>query len=386
MRYPSDDRDGSGAVLARLLASIRERGYAITVVAPSDGTFHGRRVLDGIETVRFGYAWPHCLERLAQRPAGSSDSKAASLLGRLLVLPLAVSFVAVAVRELCNAEVVYASRLAAGIVAAVVNLLTRRPLVVSFRGDDGVLARHSKGWRMLARWVTGRASLMVPVSGELKGILQELGVPESKCHLPNLAADTDVFRPFRRNSEIAGDVRLLFVGPLIRRKGLQDLLDALSDPDLDKVRLTVVGDGPYTEVLREMADLHGLSDRIEWKGEVPQVDVARIMRSCDVLCLPSYMEGRPRVVNEAMASGLPVIAARTGGIPDMVREGETALLFDPGDVVGLRECIKTLADSADLREKMGHAGYDFFTGSAGNWDNLAKELDALFVRVGGEGW
>ncbi len=143
----------------------------------------------------------------------------------------------------------------------------------------------------------------------------------------------------------------------------------------------MVGEGPNAALLAEMADLLGLKGRIAWKGTLPPLEVARIMRSSDILCLPSYMEGRPNVVNEAMASGLPVIVTRIGGVPDMVREGETALLFEPGDVQALRACLRTLVDSPDLRKKMGQAGYDFLMRSGVSWDHTAEEFDALFSRV-----
>ncbi len=118
------------------------------MVAPSNGAFHGRRVLDGIETVRFGYFWPRSLERLTKGGGGILENMAESLLARLQVLPMMLAFVIVTLREICNAEAVYANWLGAGIVGAVVNFLTRTPLVVSFRGDDGYLARDRWVWRI----------------------------------------------------------------------------------------------------------------------------------------------------------------------------------------------------------------------------------------------
>jgi glycosyltransferase involved in cell wall biosynthesis len=112
--------------------------------------------------------------------------------------------------------------------------------------------------------------------------------------------------------------------------------------------------------------------------------VAEIMRSMDLLCLPSYMEGRPNVVNEAMASGLPVIATRIGGIPDMVREGETALLFDPGDVEGLRGCLRMLVNDPNLRKRMGRAGHEFVVQTGVSWDATAEEFDEIFSRADGK--
>jgi glycosyltransferase involved in cell wall biosynthesis len=381
--YPSDDNDPSGVFIAKLLGAIQRRGYSIKVVAPSNGVFHGTRRMGEVETVRFGYFWPRSLEKLTAGGGGIPENMANSLLAKLQVFPMMLAFVFVTLRELRGRDVIYANWLGAGIVGAVANFLTGKPLVVSFRGDDGYLARDRMPWRILTRWVTKRARLIAPVSAELLSIIRDLGVPDTKCHLPRFGVDTDMFHPATCPVPEAGEIRLLFVGSLIDRKGLHDLLEALADPALNSVRLIVVGEGPNAGKLAEMADSLGLSRRIDWKGIVAPVEVARIMRSCHMLCLPSYMEGRPNVVNEAMASALTVIVTRIGGVPDMVEEGRTALLFEPGDIEGLRQCLKTLVQDPGLRRDMGRAGHEFLIRSGVSWDATAEEFDALFCRVSG---
>jgi glycosyltransferase involved in cell wall biosynthesis len=179
-------------------------------------------------------------------------------------------------------------------------------------------------------------------------------------------------------------VRLLFVGSLIPRKGLQDLLNALSHESFDRVVLVVVGEGFYRSELTVMCERLGLLERVQWKGIVPPEEVARLMRSSDLLCLPSYMEGRPNVVNEAMASGIPVVATRIGGIPDMMIEGETGLLFDPGNIEELRKCLDTLVREPDLRRRMGEAGHEFLTRSGVSWDATAEDFDMIFSDLLGD--
>ncbi len=93
------------------------------------------------------------------------------------------------------------------------------------------------------------------------------------------------------------------------------------------------------------------------------------------------MEGRPNAVNEAMASGLPVIATRVGGIPDMVEEGRTALLFEAGNVHQLRQILLQLVSDADLRAKMGSAGREFLLRTGVSWDSTAEEFDSIFSKI-----
>src|SRR5271157_1629571 len=379
--YPSDDQDPSGIFIAKLLRAIKERGYSIKVVAPSNGSFYGRRLLDGIEMVRFGYFRPRSLEKLTRGAGGIPENMAATLLARFQLFPMMLAFLYIALREVRGSDVVYANWLGAGIIGALVNLFTRKPLIVTFRGDDGYLARDRLFWRVLTKWVARRSTIVAPVSGELMKIMLELGLPQEKCHLPQFGVDTATFHPAEGMRTPGEEVRLLFVGSLIPRKGLHDLLEALGDPRLKGVRLIVVGDGALAPKLMALCESLGLKDQTEWMGTVPPAEVARLMRSSDLLCLPSYMEGRPNVVNEAMASALPVIATRIGGIPDMVEEGKTAFLHDPGNAEELRGHIQTLVADAELRNKMGKAGHDFLIKSGVSWDSTAEEFDLLFSRL-----
>jgi glycosyltransferase involved in cell wall biosynthesis len=379
--YPSDEQDPSGIFIAKLLGAIQGRGYSIKVVAPSNGSFYGRRCLHGIDTVRFGYFRPRSCEKLTRGAGGIPENMAGSFLARLQVFPMMLAFLYVALREVRDSDFVYANWLGAGIIGALVNLLTRRPLLVSFRGDDGYLARDRFFWRVLTKWVTRRSTCVAPVSGELMKIMLDLGLPQAKCHLPQFGVDTTMFHPAPGMRTPGEEVRLLFVGSLIPRKGLHDLMEALADPRLARIRLIVVGEGALAPRLMALCESLGLKDRTDWLGTVPPAEVARLMRSSDLLCLPSYMEGRPNVVNEAMASALPVIATRIGGIPDMVEEGKTAFLHDPGNVEELRGHIRKLVADTELRNNMGKAGHEFLIKSGVSWDSTAEEFDLLFSRL-----
>ncbi len=314
--YPSDENDPSGIFIAKLLGAIRKRGYSVKVIAPSNGTFYGTRFIDGIETVRFGYFFPHYLEKLTRGGGGIPENMAESLLARIQLVPMMLRFVIVALLHARGCDVIYANWLGAGVVGALVNFMTSKPLVVTFRGDDGYLARDRLLWRLLTKWVARRASVVAPVSAELLNIMSALGVPEKKLLLPRFGVDTEMFHPPDDLRQKSPETSILFVGSLIMRKGLHDLLEALADPDLNKAKLIVVGEGMYAPQLTALCRRLGLSDRTEWVGTLPPADVAALMRSVDILCLPSYMEGRPNAVNEAMASGLPVVTTRIGGIPD----------------------------------------------------------------------
>jgi glycosyltransferase involved in cell wall biosynthesis len=280
-----------------------------------------------------------------------------------------------------ESHVIYANRLEAGIVGAALSRITGKPLVMSLTSDEADQVRYSWIWRAAAKWVIRRAAIIVPVSKEVLDILRQLGVPETKCHLPRFGVDMEMFHPPGTGSREQDQVRLLFVGSLIERKGLHDLIEALGDPVFERVELLVAGEGTEQPRLAALSEKVGAGHRVRWLGPRPQAEVAELMRSVDLFCLPSHMEGRPNVVYEAMASGLPVIASAVGGIPEMVREGETAFLFEPGNRDQLKACLTKLVAHADLRHAMGAAGYTYLVQSRVMWNSLAEEFDALFSSL-----
>gem|GEM_PF-274112 len=377
--YPSDEADPSGIFIAKLLAAIRNRGHVVEVVAPTNGRFHGRRTLYGIETVRFGYFIPRSMERLTTGMGGIPESMARSPLARIQLVPMMARFLSTTLSEVKDCDIMYANWLGAGLIGAAVKAVTGKPLVVSFRGDDGYLARDRAVWRALTSWVMRNSDKVAPVSRELGDILISLGLPETKCQVPRFGVDVEMFHP--GNREPGDEVRILYVGALIRKKGVADLLEALADQSFAHTRLVLVGDGVDAPEFMTLAESLGIKDRVDWKGVQPHEEVARVMRECDLLCLPSYTEGRPNVVVEAMASGLPVVTTPVGGIPDLVREGETALFHSPGDVAGLRDCLTTLTDKPFLRAEMGRNARNLVMENGLNWSTTALDFESIFSEA-----
>jgi glycosyltransferase involved in cell wall biosynthesis len=142
--------------------------------------------------------------------------------------------------------------------------------------------------------------------------------------------------------------RLLFVGMLIPRKGLTDLLHALSLPGVmpADARLDVAGDGPSRQEAEEMAQRAPLAGRIRFLGF--RTDVADLMTCYDAIVLPSRMEQQPVAIAQAMAAGKPVLATRTGGVAEMVElPGLPNYLAAPGDIDDLARALTRLFDNPD---------------------------------------
>lgn len=152
--------------------------------------------------------------------------------------------------------------------------------------------------------------------------------------------------------------RVLFVGRLAAVKGVRLLLEAVRDlheshPDM---KLTIVGDGPERTALEQLASSFGLKRIVKFVGYQPQNEVAGLLSQSDMLVLPSFAEGVPVVLMEAMASRLPVIASHVAGVPELVEDGVSGYLVPPGDRLALTQRLDALLSHTGLAAKMGEAG------------------------------
>ena len=178
-----------------------------------------------------------------------------------------------------------------------------------------------------------------------------------KLRVIHCGIDVERFAPAAAAAP-TGPVRLLTVAALQARKGHRDLLAALAALRADGAgtTLTLVGRGPEREALEAEVARLGLGDAVRFAGAVAHAEMHERYAQADVFVLPSHAEGVPIVLMEAMASGLPVIATRINGIPELVIDGETGLLVDPGDPAALRAAIERLTADPALRAGLAAAG------------------------------
>jgi colanic acid/amylovoran biosynthesis glycosyltransferase len=178
------------------------------------------------------------------------------------------------------------------------------------------------------------------------------------------------------------DLRLLTVGRLEREKGHSILLEAMSllEHRGVPVLLEVVGDGSRLDSLRRQARDLGIPDRITFAGAVGQDRIRDHYLAADAFCLPSLGEGIPVVLMEALASGLPVIASNTMGIPELIEDGATGLLVSPGRPEDLAAAIERLARDRSLGGRLGAAGRDRVMEEF-NLDRGVEILRAAFLET-----
>jgi colanic acid/amylovoran biosynthesis glycosyltransferase len=178
-----------------------------------------------------------------------------------------------------------------------------------------------------------------------------------KVHVVHCGVDPSVFTPAGERSH-DDTLRVLCVGRLTRMKGIAILLEALRllhDRGV-RVQATIVGEGPKRADYERIAAEKGLDDAVTFTGAVGQDTIRAQFEAADVFCLPTFAEGVPVVLMEAMAMGKPVVATHIMGIPELVEDGVSGRLVSPARPDLLADALAQLAGDAPLRERMGKAG------------------------------
>lgn len=181
-----------------------------------------------------------------------------------------------------------------------------------------------------------------------------IGVPDSRI----VIAPNPVRLPSVVPARTTGArVRFAYLGLVIQRKGTFDLLhaiDRLPDEVLARVHFVIAGNGEL-DALRRTAKHLGVEDVIEIREWISPAERDELLSSVDAFVLPSYMEGLPNALLEAMAWALPCVCTPVGAVPEFVRHGENGWLVQPGAVDELATAIETLTEDASLRVRLGEA-------------------------------
>jgi len=237
---------------------------------------------------------------------------------------------------------------------------SRRPYVVGFRGSDvpgydggRLLATLHRLLRPLTRRILAGANHVTANSVSLRQLAQRSFPGLRIQDIPN-GVCTSTFRPPTEQRR-AGPPRLLTVSRLVQRKGLEDLIAAIARPSLSDCGLTVVGEGRLRSQLEALARSLGVADRVAFAGRLHGDDLSACYRNADCFVLPSHAESCSMSLLEAMASGLPVVAARTGGIPELVEDLVNGRLFEAGDVQDMADAIAWMIESDERRNRIGAA-------------------------------
>ncbi len=176
---------------------------------------------------------------------------------------------------------------------------------------------------------------------------------------------------------------VLFVGRLVREKGVYELLNAFSHicGKYPETVLVFVGTGREKNNLLELAERKGLQERIIFAGEKPHAELVLWYTASEVVVLLSYNEGVPNVLKEAMSCCRPVIAAVTGGIPELVIDGKSGILVKPGSVAEPVEALVKLLGNPELEENMGMYARQVLRQRNLDWKRTAEAYRQVYLML-----
>ena len=268
--------------------------------------------------------------------------------------------------------------------AACLNLdAVRLPLVTTLHiGSvselEGFVRYAAKLYEMsVGRWILAKSNHVVGVSEAVKRYAEELGVDSCKISVVPNGVDVLKFHPSSAVRTCDDLVRVGFVGRLVANKGPQYLIEAASRivHDFPNVRFQVAGLGPMLPMLQRKVQQLGVKDVFRFFGRVPSM--VEFMQSCDILVRPSVTDGMPLSILEGMACGLPTVASRVGGTPEILEDAYSGYLVKPKDVDQLTLRISELVADSELRAEMGSRARQFVE-RYHNWTHIASRMIPIY--------
>jgi glycosyltransferase involved in cell wall biosynthesis len=380
--------------LVETIRRLRAMGVDVEVLAPSHRGL-ASQTLDGVRIHRFRYA-PSRVEDLTHDQ--TAPDRVRSRPAYLALVPgyvLAGSLAAARLARRHRYDVVHVHwPMPHALLGFAARRATGVPVICSFHGVELTWTQAElRPLAPLLRWIIRSADAVTANSTYTADMIRDLH--DREVHRIAFGSAVDVETADAGGASDGalddGPLSLLFVGRLVERKGVRYLLDALALARARApVELRIVGDGPLRAALEAHAHEVGVADIVTFEGFVDDETLRERYRACDVLALPAIVdekgdtEGLGVVLIEALAHGRPAIASRVGGIVDVVRDGETGILVEPGDPPALADAIVRLAECPELRGRLGAQGRSRVRAEF-SWAAIIPRLRALYDDVARRG-
>jgi L-malate glycosyltransferase len=261
--------------------------------------------------------------------------------------------------------------------------LAGTPVVIASQRDMGNL--RSRGQQAIHSVALGLATHVLVNSDAIAARLAGTrAARRGRLAVIHNGVDLARFAPTVNGSSGRGPVTVATLANLRPEKGLLQLVEAAAEvaPKAPRARFVIWGDGPLRGDLEALIRARGLTGIVEMPGPTRQPENA--LKRCDVFVLPSLSEASSNVVLEAMATGLPVVATRVGGLPGLVEDESTGLLVPPDDVPALALAIVRLLETPGLAARMGARGRVRALAEF-SLERMSERVDAFYCRALGPG-
>lgn len=259
-----------------------------------------------------------------------------------------------------------------GFAGVLLKKVKKKPLVLTVHGSDINLLGHSRFWRPIVAWVLHNADRIITVSSFMRDNVLDFGIDAEKVVV--IFNGVESHPPARGEEE-----RLIFIGAFVWQKGPDIMLEAFKEIRSSRkdLLLFMVGDGPMKDDLERMAHQLGVGDGVVFTGYLDDLDEIFTRRS--IVVVPSREEGFGLVLLEAMTRMVPVIASKTGAIPEIVKDGKNGLLFSKDHPLSLADAVARLFRDRALWDKLIKGGSETVTKY--RWQASVAEIDRVYQEI-----
>ncbi len=379
--FPSTVYPHSGIFVRRLLERLPE-DIRVTILTPAldrTGEFSARG--NRIKIGGVCYA-PRAWQTLAHGEGGIPVALRRRPWQWVLVPIFCMAMLVQTLRLARQVDLIHAHWSMCGVIAGLAGRLTGTPVVTTLRGEDVTQADISVLFRKAVRWC-GLLNDRIVTVGQAMAEKVDRWVSTRGVQvavIPNgVGAAFETMAPMTKGRRFM----VATIGNLIDRKRVDSVVGAfaLFSVNAPSAKLVVVGDGPRRGALEAMVRNLGQSGRVIFTGAIPPDAVPELLSRCSALVLASRSEGRPNVVLEAMAAGVPVVASDIDGVREMIVHGERGLLFPVGDERQSADHLRRLMDEPDLARRLAANARQWVVDQGLTWENAAQCYAELYREV-----
>lgn len=385
--FPLEPTSTSGIFVQRLVQNLPSCIDAI-VVTPCASKLASLVKITRYKTTCFKYA-PRTWQVLAHEPGGIPVAlRRRKALILLLPVFLGAMFIAcLRVSRTCN--LIHANWSVNGLVAGMAGIITGTPVITTLRGADVTKAEKSKLYEIILRLCLCLSKKLIAVSEAIYNQLSN-DFPEhidKLVFLPN-GVDQSFLKISHCDKSIQSKnnsaLQILTIGSLIPRKGIKDIIEALGlikEQGWSTFEFKIIGAGAEEDNLKQLAISSGISDQVHFLGNISPQEIPHHFAKADLFVLASYSEGRPNVILESLAAGVPVIATQIDGVIELIKENITGLLFTPGDASNLAKQINRVKDDQAFRHELAQRGKELILGKGLLWPNVGVQYAEIYNQV-----
>lgn len=367
--FPRFNGDYAGCFIYDLARELAKNSFRITVIAPSDVETKRYEHKEGMNIIRFSYFFKRKFQKLTYN-LGMPYNFKKSLLAKFQIPAFFFFFMCKSLPQVLKSDIIWSHWIMpSGLLGAVFNKLIRKRHIMTVHSTGGLpLLKNSLFRHLVLKFIFRHTDEIVAVSSCIKGELLRFSPfylrskIEKKLHIVPMGINRQLYQSridketLRRKYNINTQYVILFLGRLVEIKGVAYLIEAVRD--LDNYTLIIAGEGDRKEILMDLAKK--LAVNVRWTDTISGRQKTDYLSLCDLIAVPSIVtssgesEGLPVVVLEALACAKPVLASKTGGMPDVIKDGYNGFLVSAQDIPAISERLKEMLNNQTLLNQMGN--------------------------------